>query len=88
MDVPEGDVAVELVAPSGDTWRWGESDDGNTVTGPAEDFCLVVTQRRHVDDTELAVMGPAANEWMLIAQCFAGGPTLGPEPRTRPDTVG
>ena len=31
---------------------WGDADSGATPSrGPAEDFCLVVTQRRHVDDT-------------------------------------
>jgi hypothetical protein len=48
------------------------------VSGPAEDFCLVVTQRRHVDDTALVVNGDAARDWMLKAQAFAGAATDGP----------
>jgi len=42
------------------------------VRGRARDFCLVVTRRRHVADTDLVVEGPVATEWMSIAQAFAG----------------
>ena len=45
------------------------------VEGSALDFCLVVTQRRLVDDTALTVSGDGAGEWMQIAQAFAGGGT-------------
>ena len=48
------------------------------VSGPAEDFCLVVTQRRHVDDTNLLLEGTAARDWLEKAQAFAGGATDGP----------
>jgi hypothetical protein len=51
------------------------------VRGPAEDFCLVVTQRRHVDDTALRVAGDVARDWLEKAQAFAGPPTDGPAPR-------
>lgn len=78
---PAVDVRVELSAPSGDTWRWGDDAADSVVTGPAEDFCLVVTQRRHVDDTALVATGDAAVDWMLRAQAFAGGPSSGPAPR-------
>jgi hypothetical protein len=37
----------------------------------------VVTQRRHVDDTDLVVTGDMAREWMQIAQAFAGPPGAG-----------
>ena len=49
------------------------------MTGRAEEFCQVTTQRRHPADTELEVIGAAAIEWMEIAQAFAGGPTTGPK---------
>ncbi|MDQ6696129.1 MAG: TIGR03084 family metal-binding protein [Actinomycetota bacterium] len=74
---PEGDVRVELRAPSGDAWSWGEPSSADRVSGAALDFCLLVTQRRHVDDVDLAVDGPLASEWMAIAQCFAGGAGTG-----------
>jgi len=78
LDVPAGEVRVELASPSGATWTWGPDDAGALISGPAEDFCLVVTQRRHVDDTELVLEGDAARDWMLKAQAFAGGPSDGP----------
>lgn len=81
MEAPEGDVAVRLTAPSGATWSWGE-DDENLVTGPAEDFCLVVTQRRNVADTALVVQGERATDWLIRAQAFAGPATDGPAPRS------
>lgn len=79
---PDQDVRVELTAPSGAVWRWGPDDASASVRGPAEDFCLVVTQRRHVDDTALVVEGDAARDWMTRAQAFAGGASSGPTPRT------
>ncbi len=77
---PAGQVTVSLDAPGGSTWDWGDADAADRVTGPAEDFCLVVTQRRHVDDTDLVVTGSVARRWMERAQAFAGGPTTGPAP--------
>jgi uncharacterized protein (TIGR03084 family) len=69
---PSGDVRVELLAPDGSRWTWGATTAENRVTGPAADFCLVVVQRRHVDDTDLDCSGPYARDWLLIAQAFAG----------------
>ena len=79
MEVPQTPVRVELVAPSKEIWTWGDEADREKVSGPAEDFCLVVTQRRHVDDTALETTGDTARQWMLQAQCFAGPPDNGPE---------
>ncbi|MEY2421262.1 MAG: hypothetical protein QOI95_1329 [Acidimicrobiaceae bacterium] len=77
---PEGDVRVELDAPGGSTWTWGSEDATDRVTGPALDFCLVVTQRRHLADTALEAQGPLAEEWLSIAQAFAGPPGTGRQP--------
>lgn len=79
-EAPPGDVRVELTSPGGDLWTWGDEGAADRVSGPALDFCLVVTQRRNIADTSLVADGPLAAEWMAIAQCFAGGPTLGPAP--------
>ncbi len=75
LNVP---VSVSLEAPSGGTWEFGPADATARVAGPAQDFCLIVTQRRHLEDTTLEVVGDAARDWMLKAQAFAGGPTEGP----------
>lgn len=79
-ELPEAEVRVELALPSGATAAWGAEDAGESITGDAWDFALVVTQRRNVADTGLIVVGEAAASWMQVAQAFAGGPTLGPPP--------
>jgi len=81
-EVPRGEVRVELTSPAGtDVWTFGPEEAQATVRGPAEHFCLVVTQRRHLDDTDLAVVGDIALDWMTKAQAYAGPPTDGPAPR-------
>lgn len=82
LDVPSTPVRVELSSPSGETWSFGPDDAVESIVGPALDFCLVTTQRRHVDDTELVVAGPSARDWMEKAQLFAGPPSDGPARRT------
>lgn len=72
--LPATDVRVELDAPDGSVWTWGDETAVDRVSGSAIDFCLVVTQRRHVADTRLVVSGDAATEWMSFAQAFAGPP--------------
>lgn len=81
MEVPEGEVVVTLTSPSGETWTFGDEGAIDSISGSAEDFCLVVTQRRHLDDTDLVVTGDVARDWMVHAQAFAGPPTDGPSPR-------
>lgn len=77
MELPRIPVRVSLTSPSGATWEMGEESDENVIRGTATDFCRVVTQRRHIADTDLEVTGPAAQEWMGIAQAFAGPPGQG-----------
>jgi uncharacterized protein (TIGR03084 family) len=84
LEPPATAVRVELTLPSGQVLELGEPDAPEVVRGSAEDLCLVVTQRRHVDDTALEVEGAAAREWMELAQAFAGGATGGPPPGGRP----
>jgi uncharacterized protein (TIGR03084 family) len=79
MEMPEGDVKVELTGPGGELWAWN-TDASDGIAGDAVDFCLVVTQRRHPDDTDLVIEGELATEWMSIAQAFAGPPGEGRAP--------
>jgi uncharacterized protein (TIGR03084 family) len=83
LEVPKTQVRVELTAPSGALWTWGPEAAADKITGPAGDFCLVVAQRRHVDDTRLIVEGGVARDWMEKAQCFAGPATDGPKAGVR-----
>jgi uncharacterized protein (TIGR03084 family) len=80
VELPATPVRVELAAPDGSQWTWGPEDAADKVTGPALDFCLAVTQRRHRDDTSLVIAGPAADEWMSFAQAFAGAAGTGRKP--------
>lgn len=75
-------VRAELTGPTGGRWALGPADADEVVTGSAEEFCLVLTRRRHVDDTALHASGPAAREWLLIGQAYAGSPGDGPARRT------
>ena len=75
--MPGVPVRVELHAPDGSVWTWGPAGAPNRISGPALDFALLITQRRHRDDLELAVAGPAAREWIEIGQAFAGKPGTG-----------
>jgi len=77
--LPEVPVHVALTAPDGATWEW-DGPAVDSVRGDALEFCLVVTQRRHLADTSLQMIGAAASEWMNIAQAFAGEPGNGRAP--------
>jgi uncharacterized protein (TIGR03084 family) len=68
---------VALCAPDGDTWAWGPDDAAQRVTGSAEDFCFLVTQRRPRGELDLVAEGPDAQRWLEIAQAFAGPPGPG-----------
>ena len=89
LEVPSAAVRIELTSPSGASWTFGDEGAPESIVGPALDFCLVTTQRRHVDDTDLVVTGAAARDWMKKAQLFAGPPSDGPAPRpTEPEERG
>jgi uncharacterized protein (TIGR03084 family) len=72
---------LHLSAPSGAVWEYGEGED--LIIGSATEFCQVVTQCRNIADTSLAVAGDVAQQWMTVAQCFAGPPQDPPPPGAR-----
>lgn len=78
--VPVEPVRVAVTGPGGEQWVHGPEDADNVVTGPALDFCLVVTQRRHRADTELVAAGAVADAFLDLAQAFAGPPGSGRAP--------
>jgi len=69
---PAEPFRVELTGPDGELWAWGPEDAVQRVSGPALDFCLLVTQRRHRDDLALLAEGADADRWLGFAQAFAG----------------
>ncbi len=87
-DVPPGRIDVradgDRTAPSGsgrpEPTTGPPSAPGGSVRGTALDFCLLVTQRRNVADTDLEVEGDLALDWISIAQAFAGPPGPGRPP--------
>ncbi|MFC3614475.1 TIGR03084 family metal-binding protein [Lutimaribacter marinistellae] len=81
-DVPETMPLLELTAPSGAVWTYGEPGK-DRIAGSAVEFAQVVAQTRNIADTGLTVEGPVATEWMAIAQCFAGGAETPPPPGAR-----
>ena len=64
--------AAGVAGLSGQEWVWGPEDSAQRVSGSALDFCLLVTQRRHVEDLDLIAVGAQAATWLTIAQTFAG----------------
>lgn len=82
IPAPAEPFRVELVAPSSVLWTWGPPEAAQRVTGPAYDLCRLATQRVHRDDTALVAVGADAEQWLRIAQCFAGPPGGGRQPRS------
>lgn len=94
LAAPAGEFRIELTAPTplaeasapalgsapAEVWTYGPEDAPQRVTGPALDFCLLVTQRAHRADLALTATGPDADRWLDIAQAFAGpaGPGRAP----------
>lgn len=77
LAAPADPFRVELTAPDGTTWTWGPDDAPQRVTGSAEDFCLLVTQRRPPSTLDVTAEGDDARRWLTIAQAFAGPPGPG-----------
>lgn len=82
LDVPNIKPTVRLTLPSGRVKTWS-GDSNQIISGEAVEFASVVTQCRNIHDTKLDVIGNVAEEWMGIAQCFAGKPERPPESGSR-----
>jgi uncharacterized protein (TIGR03084 family) len=77
LAAPSDPFLVELLAPDGTTWSWGPADAPQRVSGSAEDFCMLVTQRRPRAELDVTADGADAEQWLTIAQAFAGPPGAG-----------
>jgi uncharacterized protein (TIGR03084 family) len=69
---PDTTFRFELTAPSGELWEFGPPDAPQKITGPAVDFCQLVTRRRHRADLALTATGADADSWLDIAQAYRG----------------
>ncbi|WP_433273507.1 TIGR03084 family metal-binding protein [Actinosynnema sp. CS-041913] len=69
---PADEFRFEITAPSGQRWDFGPEDADQRVEGPAVDFCLLVTRRRHHADLALKAHGDLATRWLEIAQAYRG----------------
>jgi len=77
---PDVEFRYELTAPSGIRWEFGPADAENRITGPAVDFCMLVTRRRHRADLAIQATGAEADKWLDIAQAYRGSPGPGRKP--------
>ncbi|GHJ44193.1 wyosine base formation [Catellatospora sp. TT07R-123] len=77
---PETAFRFEITAPSGAVWSFGPADAEQVVSGPALDFCLLVTRRRHHTDLAVKAVGADAEEWLTLAQAYRGPAGPGREP--------
>ncbi len=77
---PAQEFRFEITGPSGAVWEFGPAGATQRVSGPAVDFCLLVTRRRHRDDLAMTAVGAEASHWLDIAQCYRGSPGQGRRP--------
>ena len=82
LHIPKKVPYLKLTSPSGKLWEFNDKNT-NFIEGMAEEFCQVVTQVRNIKDVNLVVKGSIAENWMSIAQCFAGKAQKPPYPGTR-----
>lgn len=84
---PEELFRFEILMPSGERLMFGPEDAVQRVTGPALDFCLLVTRRRHRDDLGVTAEGELADHWLDIAQAYRGPAGEGRPPGEFADPV-
>ncbi len=77
---PTEEFRFEVTGPSGVLWAFGPADAANRIAGPAVDFCLLATRRRHHSDLAVQATGAQATHWLDIAQAYRGpaGPGRAP----------
>ena len=81
LELPDAPLRVELLLPSGKTWKQGPEDASNVIRGTASDFCRVAVRRRHWKDMNLELVGDEAKRFIEIVQAYAGQPGSGRKPK-------
>nr|WSW64820.1 TIGR03084 family metal-binding protein [Streptomyces sp. NBC_00995] len=78
---PTEQFRYELTAPTNNTtWTFGPPNATNRITGPATDFALLVSRRRHPNNLNLHTQGPHTQKYLHIAQAYRGPAGTGPQP--------
>ena len=77
---PAEEFRFELTGPSGVVWTFGPAEATQRVSGPAVDFALLVSRRRHRDDLAVSAEGEEADRWLDIAQAYRGPAGAGRRP--------
>jgi uncharacterized protein (TIGR03084 family) len=72
LNPPLDQFRFEITGPSGQLWAFGPEEAEQRVTGPAVDFCLLVTRRRHRTDLAVTAEGAVAEQWLDLAQAYRG----------------
>lgn len=74
---PLSELRLELVAPSGQAWTYGEGDAPQSITGSASHWCRVATRRMAAADSDLVAHGPLADAVLTVARAYLsdGAPT-------------
>lgn len=80
LEVPDVEFRFELTGPDGEVWAHGQTDAAERISGPAQDFCLLVTRRRHHADLAITATGPEATRWLDLAQAYRGPAGEGRKP--------
>ena len=68
LPTPDVQFRFDLTAPSDKVWTFGPEEAEQRISGPAVDFCLLATRRRHRDDLAVTALGDDAEAWLDIAQ--------------------
>jgi hypothetical protein len=67
-----GPVALELIGPNGDQWRFEpERPALTTIRGSAAEFCDVAARRVDPAETDLVATGPDATEVLRLVRTYA-----------------
>ena len=72
-DEPPGDVravALDLRAPDGSRWSFGRPGSVDIISGPAGEWCRVVTRRCRAEDTSLRAPTPLASLALQVARAY------------------
>ena len=68
----QGPVALDLVGPSGDRWRFDpDAKPLTTIRGSAIEFCDVAARRVDPDETQLVGDGPDADAVLQLVRTYA-----------------